>query len=78
VIAGAERVKEETRRMWDRTGTTILEGYGATECSPVIAVNLPEASGPAPWDGSCPASTRASTRSRGFPKAAGSLSGARM
>jgi acyl-[acyl-carrier-protein]-phospholipid O-acyltransferase/long-chain-fatty-acid--[acyl-carrier-protein] ligase len=46
VIAGAERVKEETRRMWDRTGTTILEGYGATECSPVMAVNLPEAHRP--------------------------------
>jgi acyl-[acyl-carrier-protein]-phospholipid O-acyltransferase/long-chain-fatty-acid--[acyl-carrier-protein] ligase len=41
VIAGAERVKEETRRLWDRYGTTILEGYGATECSPVIACNLP-------------------------------------
>jgi acyl-[acyl-carrier-protein]-phospholipid O-acyltransferase / long-chain-fatty-acid--[acyl-carrier-protein] ligase len=42
VIAGAERVKDETRRLWDRYGTTILEGYGATECSPVIACNLPE------------------------------------
>ncbi|WP_052764077.1 AMP-binding protein [Microvirga massiliensis] len=42
VIAGAERVKDETRRLWDRTGTTILEGYGATECSPVIACNLPD------------------------------------
>ncbi len=41
VIAGAERVKDETRRLWDRHGTTILEGYGATECSPVIACNLP-------------------------------------
>ena len=40
VIAGAERVKDETRRMWDRSGTTILEGYGATECSPVIAVDV--------------------------------------
>ena len=37
VIAGAERVKDETRRMWDRYGAPILEGYGATECSPVIA-----------------------------------------
>jgi acyl-[acyl-carrier-protein]-phospholipid O-acyltransferase/long-chain-fatty-acid--[acyl-carrier-protein] ligase len=46
VIAGAERVKDETRRLWDRTGTTILEGYGATECSPVIAVNLPDAHRP--------------------------------
>ena len=43
VIAGAERVKEQTRQMWAKFGTTILEGYGATECSPVIACNLPEA-----------------------------------
>jgi acyl-[acyl-carrier-protein]-phospholipid O-acyltransferase/long-chain-fatty-acid--[acyl-carrier-protein] ligase len=42
VIAGAERVKDETRRLWDRFGTLILEGYGATECSPVIACNLPQ------------------------------------
>ncbi|MET0429818.1 MAG: AMP-binding protein [Microvirga sp.] len=46
VIAGAERVKDETRRMWDRSGTTILEGYGATECSPVIAVSLPDRNRP--------------------------------
>jgi acyl-[acyl-carrier-protein]-phospholipid O-acyltransferase/long-chain-fatty-acid--[acyl-carrier-protein] ligase len=41
VIAGAERVKDQTRSMWSKTGATILEGYGATECSPVIACNLP-------------------------------------
>jgi acyl-[acyl-carrier-protein]-phospholipid O-acyltransferase/long-chain-fatty-acid--[acyl-carrier-protein] ligase len=46
VIAGAERVKDETRRLWARHGTVILEGYGATECSPVIAVNLPERNRP--------------------------------
>jgi acyl-[acyl-carrier-protein]-phospholipid O-acyltransferase/long-chain-fatty-acid--[acyl-carrier-protein] ligase len=46
VIAGAERVKDETRRLWDRHGTTILEGYGATECSPVIACNLPDINRP--------------------------------
>jgi acyl-[acyl-carrier-protein]-phospholipid O-acyltransferase/long-chain-fatty-acid--[acyl-carrier-protein] ligase len=43
VVAGAERVKETTRQMWSRSGTEILEGYGATECSPVISCNLPGA-----------------------------------
>lgn len=41
VIAGAERVKEETRRLWAPFGTVIIEGYGATECAPVISCNLP-------------------------------------
>jgi acyl-[acyl-carrier-protein]-phospholipid O-acyltransferase/long-chain-fatty-acid--[acyl-carrier-protein] ligase len=41
VVCGAERVKETTRTLWGKWGTTILEGYGATECSPVIACNLP-------------------------------------
>lgn len=41
VVAGAERVKERTRKLWDKLGIELLEGYGATECSPVIACNLP-------------------------------------
>ncbi|WP_052341530.1 AMP-binding protein [Salinarimonas rosea] len=41
VIAGAERIKEETRRLYAGTGAEILEGYGATECAPVLACNLP-------------------------------------
>lgn len=41
VVAGAERIKDETRRLWNALGTDIQEGYGATECSPVIACNLP-------------------------------------
>jgi acyl-[acyl-carrier-protein]-phospholipid O-acyltransferase / long-chain-fatty-acid--[acyl-carrier-protein] ligase len=41
VIAGAERIKEETRKRWARIGTDILEGYGATECAPVISCNVP-------------------------------------
>jgi acyl-[acyl-carrier-protein]-phospholipid O-acyltransferase / long-chain-fatty-acid--[acyl-carrier-protein] ligase len=44
VIAGGERVKDETRRLWARTGITILEGYGATEC--MISCNLPDRNRP--------------------------------
>ena len=42
IIAGAERLTDETRRLWsDRFGIRVLEGYGATEASPVLAVNTP-------------------------------------
>lgn len=46
VVCGAERVKDTTRRLWSKWGTTILEGYGATECAPVIACNLPPTNTP--------------------------------
>ncbi len=42
VVAGAERVQPAVREIWmERFGLRILEGYGATECSPVLAVNTP-------------------------------------
>ncbi|MDR1827049.1 MAG: AMP-binding protein [Methylobacteriaceae bacterium] len=40
-VAGAEAVRPPTRKAWQPYNAVILEGYGATECSPVIAVNLP-------------------------------------
>ena len=62
IIAGAEAVKAETRRLYkEKFGLAILEGYGVTEASPVIAVNAPAFSKAEPWAGSCRSSSRASS-----------------
>ena len=39
VICGGARLPAELAEMWERMGIRVVEGYGATECAPIVAAN---------------------------------------
>ncbi|MEO1240418.1 MAG: AMP-binding protein [Pseudomonadota bacterium] len=47
VVLGGEHAHEKTRALLARKSSAlVLQGYGATECGPVVAINQPEANKP--------------------------------
>jgi long-chain acyl-CoA synthetase len=41
LAAGGAALPIETQRLWERLGVDIIQGYGTSECSPVVACGLP-------------------------------------
>jgi acyl-[acyl-carrier-protein]-phospholipid O-acyltransferase/long-chain-fatty-acid--[acyl-carrier-protein] ligase len=62
LITGAEKLPSDlARAVEERFGIPVLEGYGLTETSPVISVNLPDPTARAPGESIQPASRLGST-----------------
>jgi long-chain acyl-CoA synthetase len=46
VVSGGAPLALETQRLWERLGVRVVQGYGASECSPMIACGGPDGSTP--------------------------------
>ena len=45
-VSGAEKLRDALADAWEeRYGISLLEGYGCTECAPVVSFNLPQVDG---------------------------------
>lgn len=43
MAAGGAPLSVETQRAWERLGVDVVQGYGTSECSPVVACGMPRA-----------------------------------
>jgi long-chain acyl-CoA synthetase len=46
LAAGGAALAPETQRLWERFGVRVVQGYGTSECSPIVACGLPDGSTP--------------------------------
>jgi long-chain acyl-CoA synthetase len=46
LAAGGAALPAETQRLWETMGVRVIQGYGASECSPIIAGGRPDGSTP--------------------------------
>src|SRR5262249_1538509 len=45
-VSGGAALPVDTQRLWERLGVHVIQGYGASECSPSIALSMPDGSTP--------------------------------
>ncbi|HEX5414108.1 MAG TPA: AMP-binding protein [Chloroflexota bacterium] len=46
IASGGAALPPETHRQWERFGVRVAQGYGASECAPVVACGAPDGSTP--------------------------------